>query len=107
MKRHGVTELPESRWTRPEDYLGPWPASGHSGADAGCGTAPQPESPQLLLSTIPFLVLISLLGVLGVAIMFIALPGGHQQPAAVPVAHRELGVAPKGWFQEAQREFHH
>jgi hypothetical protein len=66
----------------------------------------EPESPQLLLSTIPFLALIGLLGILAVAIMFAALPGNHPPPKPAAVAQKELGVAPKGWFQKAEKEFH-
>lgn len=106
MKRHGVTESPESKWTRPEDYLVAMARKRTFRRGRRMRDRTEPESPQLLLSTIPFLMLIGLLGVLAVAIMFLALPGGHPQPTAVPVAHRELGVAPKGWFQKAQREFH-
>jgi hypothetical protein len=58
----------------------------------------------MLLSTVPFLALIGLLAVLGVAIMIIAFPG--SQPVSKPstVAKHEKGVAERGWFQEAQKE---
>ena len=107
MKRQGVTELPESKWTRPEDYLGAMALKRTFRRGRRMRDRTEPESPQLLLSTIPFLALICLLGVLAVAIMFIALPGSQPQPKAAPVAQKEIGVAPKGWFQKAQREFHH
>ena len=70
-------------------------------------TAPSPKSPRLLLSTVPFLGLIALLGVLAVAMMITAFPGGQPREKPAQSARKELGVAPKGWFQEAQREFHH
>jgi len=108
MKRDGLTESPEGRWTRPEDYLGAMArkrtarrmrrrVDGHSELD----------SPRLLLSTVPFMALLGLLGVLAVAIMVIAFPGSQPQPKAPQLAQREQGVAPKGWFQEAQRDFQH
>ncbi len=60
----------------------------------------------MMLSTLPFLVLMGLLAVLAVGIMIIAFPGSQpklrpQQPAA-----REQGRAERGWFQEAQKEMH-
>lgn len=57
-----------------------------------------------MLSTIPFIALIAALGVLSIAIMISAWPW-HEQPSQAkgPPAH-EVGVAPKGWFQEAQKE---
>jgi hypothetical protein len=67
----------------------------------------EPGSPRLLLSTLPFLALIALLGVLAVGIMVTAYPGSQPQPKAAPVIQREQGVAPRGWFQEARRDFHH
>lgn len=66
----------------------------------------QPERPRLLLSTVPFLTLIACLAVLAVAIMVVAFPGAQpQQHLSKPDAH-EKGVAQRGWFQEAQKEFH-
>ncbi|MFL6737305.1 MAG: hypothetical protein ACJ8F4_09650 [Sphingomonas sp.] len=107
MKRQGLTESPDSKWTRPDDYLGAMARKRTFRRGRRIRDRTEPESPQLLLSTIPFLALIGLLGVLAVAIMFIALPGRHPQPKAAPVAHKELGVAPRGWFQEAERDFRH
>jgi hypothetical protein len=105
MKRQGLTESPDSKWTRPEDYLGAMARKRTFRRGRRIRDRTEPESPQLLLSTIPFLALIGLLGVLAVAIMFIALPGSHPQPKAAPVVEKELGVAPKGWFQKAERDF--
>jgi hypothetical protein len=55
---------------------------------------------------LPFLALLGLLGVLAAAIIVAAFPGSQPQQKAPQLAQREQGVAPKGWFQEAQREFH-
>jgi hypothetical protein len=68
------------------------------------GTRTQPESPRLLLSTIPFLALITGLAILGVSIMVAAWPGSQPQLAQRQVP-REQGIAQKGWFQNASREF--
>jgi hypothetical protein len=50
-------------------------------------------------------VLIGALAVLAIGIMIIAFPGAQPQPAPRPAAH-QLGVAAKGWFQAAQKQFH-
>ena len=63
----------------------------------------QPESPRLLLSTLPFIALIAALGLLAVAIMVTAWPGRLERHP--PPRQQEQGVAAKGWFQEAEREF--
>ena len=107
MKRQWLTESPESKWTRPEDYLGAMARKRTFRRGRRMHDRTEPESPQLLLSTIPFLALICLLGVLAVAIMFIVLARRHTQPRAAPVAQKELFIAPKLCFQKAQREFHH
>jgi hypothetical protein len=51
--------------------------------------------------------LMALLAVLTIGIVIAAFPG--SQPVAKPAqeAQQQIGVAPKGWFQKAQREFHH
>jgi hypothetical protein len=64
----------------------------------------QPESPRLLLSTVPFLLLSGLLAVLVVAIAVTAYPGSQPQPKPKEVAAKEQGVAERGWFQDAERE---
>lgn len=107
MKRHEVTESPAGRWTRPEDYLGAMARKRTFRRRFGRRDRTEPESARLLLSTVPFLALLSLLGVLAVAIMVTAFPGNQPIVGAAPVEPREQGVAQKGWFQEAQREFHH
>jgi hypothetical protein len=105
MKRDGVTESPAGRWTRSEDYLGAMARKRtfrrHRRRDRT-----QPEVPQMLLSTVPFLALLLLLGVLAVGIMVAAFPGSQPPEKAPQLAHKEQGFAPRGWLQEAQKEFH-
>jgi uncharacterized protein HemX len=106
MRREGLTESPTGKWTHPEDYLRAM-ARKRSFRRGIPGERTQPEAPRMLLSTVPFLALIALLGVLAVAIMVLAFPGSQPRPQPQQVAQREQGVAAKGWFQEAQRDFHH
>jgi hypothetical protein len=61
--------------------------------------------PRLVLSTIPFAALLAVMAMLMVAIAVAAWPA--SQPAFRPQAQaKELGTAQRGWFQEAQKEFH-
>jgi hypothetical protein len=106
MKRQGVTESPAGRWTRPEDYLGAMARKRSSRRARRSGDRTEPESPRLWLSTLPFLALLVLMAVLAVGIMITAIPGGQPAPKAATVAQKQQGIAAKGWFQEAQKDFH-
>ena len=107
MKNKGELAPPEpQRWTRADDYLGVMArrrTARHRREPRPPRT--QPEAPRLLLSTIPFLALIGALAILAIGIMVAAWPGAQPQHAQHP-AQPEQGVAAKGWFQEAQRDFH-
>jgi hypothetical protein len=107
MKRHGLTESRPGKWTRAEDYLGAMARKRSFRRSIRRDGRTEPEMPRLLLSTLPFLALIALLGVLAVAIMVAAFPGNQPEQKAPQLTQREQGVAPRGWFEEAQKEFHH
>lgn len=105
MKNKGDVAPFESRsWTRPEDYIGALARRRTARKQREPKVRTQPETPRLLLSTLPFLALLAALAVLTVAIMVTAWPGSQPVPRTL-LAQREQGVAAKGWFQEAQREF--
>jgi hypothetical protein len=53
---------------------------------------------------LPFLTLLGLLGVLAIAIAVTAWPGNEPPPRTEPAAAQEQGFAPRGWFQEAEKE---
>ena len=107
MKRQGLTESPAGKWTRPEDYLGAMARKRSFRRERRVGDRTESEGQRMLLSTIPFLALIGLLAVLAVAIMILAFPGAQPQEKPPQIAQKEQGVAARGWFQEAQRQFHH
>jgi hypothetical protein len=94
-------------WTQPDEYLGALARRRAFRRQREPARRTQPEAPQFLLSTLPFLALFAALAVITVGIVLAAWPGAQPQPVAErqPPEH-ELGVAPKGWFQEAQREMH-
>ncbi|HEX3422235.1 MAG TPA: hypothetical protein VHS33_02375 [Sphingomicrobium sp.] len=107
MKRQGVTESPASKWTRPDDYLEALALKRTFRRKRRGHERTEPESPRLLLSTVPFLALLGLLGILAVSIMVAAFPGSQPEAKALPPIAKQRGVAAKGWFEEAQREFQH
>ena len=97
---------PPRAWTRAEDYIGAMARKRTFRRASREEIRTQPERPALLLSTVPFLVLIGLLAILAVAIMVVAFPGAQPQRKPHQVAQHEQGVAQRGWFQEAQKEMH-
>ena len=96
----------DGAWTRPDAYLGALARKRSFRRAREDKRRTQPESPRLLLSTLPFIALMALLAVLVVAIAIIAFPGSQPTPTAKQVAAKEQGVAQRGWFQEAQKQFH-
>jgi len=106
MKNRGELAPSESlNWTRVEHYLVAMARRRTERRRREPKPRTQPEAPRLLLSTLPFMALIMAMAVLAVGIMIIAFPGAQPQRQQRPAA-RQQGVAPKGWFQEAQKQFH-
>ena len=97
---------PEGAWTRPETYVEALVRTRSFRRAHRETPRTQPERPRLMLSTVPFLVLLVLLAVLAVSIMISAFPGSQPIHKPRPPIH-EQGVAQPGWFQEAQKELHH
>ena len=99
----------EHSWTRPEVYFEALARrrTARRKRESGAGARTQPESPRLLLSTLPFIALIAALGLLTIAIMVTAWPGRMQHgPSAIRrLSSTSRASRPKGWFQEAEREF--
>ena len=105
MKNKGELASSDSLgWTRAEDYLSAMARRRTERRKRESKARTQPESPRLLLSTLPFLALIAALAVLAVAIMITAFPGNQPQRRPNASEHQQ-GYAPKGWFQEAEKEF--
>lgn len=105
MKNKGDLAQPESqKWTRPDDYLGAFALRRTARRKRDAPRRTEPETPRLLLSTIPFLALLAAMAILAVGIMIVAWPGGQPQATPRPVAQQQ-GVAAKGWFQEAEKDF--
>ena len=93
-------------WTRIEDYFESMARRRTARRARGLRPRTEPEVPRFSLSTLPFLILICGLAVLAVGIAISAWPGSQPPPKAQAAVRHEQGVAPKGWFQHAQKEFH-
>ena len=106
-RKQELAEPPhQGAWTSPDAYLGAMARKRSFRRAREDKKRTQPESPRLLLSTLPFLALMALLAVLVIAIAVIAFPGAQPTPKTRLVAAKEQGVAERGWFQEAQKQFH-
>ncbi len=95
---------PLRAWTRIEDYLEAL-ARRRTARRKRYGVPQprtEPESPRVLLSTLPFLALMAGLGILAAAIIMAAWPGrSGRRPAPVG---QEQGTAAPGWFEEAKKD---
>jgi hypothetical protein len=95
---------PEERWTHIEAYLGALARRRTARRSRRRKQQTEPEAPSLVLSTLPFAVLIAVLGLLVVAFAVTAWPPsqpGVEQPRP---AERQVGTAPPGWFEKAKKE---
>ena len=100
------TASPSESWTRPDAYFGALARKRSYRKAREDKPRSQPVAPQAWLSTVPFVALLAVLAVLAVAIIFVAFPGSQPVPKADQPAARQQGIAPKGWLQEAQKQFH-
>ncbi len=108
MKNPDLAEPQSGRaWTRIEDYLAPWFLRVRHRRESRLKPRTEPEEPRFLVSTLPFLLLFAGLIVMAIAIALLAFPGAQPQHKPPPPARHEIGTAPKGWFQKAEKEFHH
>lgn len=107
MRKEPLTESRVGQWTRPEDYVMAMAVKRTARRKREPRPRTEPEVPRFSLSTLPFLALLGALALLAVGIMIVAFPGTQPQLKHEQVAAREQGVANRGWFQEAQKEFHH
>jgi hypothetical protein len=91
-------------WTRIDEYV----VSLARARSARRARSPKPrttpEEPRFTLSTLPFLLLMAALLVIMLAVFLVAWPGSRpeRQPQ---LEEREQGVAPRGWLEDAEREF--
>ena len=92
-------------WTRVDDYFEAMARRRTARRARAEQPRTEPEAPLFSLSTLPFLILFCGLAILAIGIAVSAWPGGQPQHKAPAVAQPERGVAAKGWFQDAQKDF--
>ena len=94
---------PAHRWTHIDQYLGGLARRRTARRLRRPQARTQPEVPNLLLSTLPFAALMSVLGVLIVAFAVAAWPG--SAPDVTPkAASSQPGTAAPGWLDQAKRD---
>ncbi|HEX6661984.1 MAG TPA: hypothetical protein VF067_08970 [Sphingomicrobium sp.] len=101
----GLAPVKVRSWTGIDDYFESLARRRSARRSREFRPRTEPESPRFILSTLPFLALFVGLAVLVIGIAIAAWPGSQPPPKPQAVEH-EPGVAPKGWFQEAQKEMH-
>jgi hypothetical protein len=107
MEKPGLSESASAKWTHPDEYVAAMARKRTARRTReGNSRRTQPEAPSLWLSTLPYVALIAVLAVLTVAIALVAFPGSQPPPRQPRLVVAEPGVAQKGWFEHAEREFH-
>jgi hypothetical protein len=107
MEKTRLSESPAGKWTQPDEYVVAMARKRTARRGRETQRRSQPENPRFWLSTLPYLALIGGIAVLMVAIAIAAFPGSQpEHEVLAQTAKHQAGTAPKGWFQEAQREFH-
>ena len=101
-----ASPAPGDSWTRPDAYIGAMARKRSYRRAREEGPRSQPATPRPWLSTIPFAAVLAVLAVLAVAIILLAFPGSQPAPRSQGPAAREQGVAQRGWFQDAKKQFH-
>jgi hypothetical protein len=109
VKKERLAPPPETRqWTSIDDYVAALARrrTARQGRERKQRRRTEPEMPRFVLSTLPFLALIAALAVLAVAMMIVAYPGSQPKPRPPQMTEREPGTAPRGWLEEAEKQFH-
>ena len=97
---------PGASWTGPDAYIGALARKRRYRHAREGEPRSRPPTPPAGLSAVPLAAILAVLAVLVVAITITAFPGSQPPPRPRPPAVHEQGVAPRGWFQEAQKEMH-
>jgi hypothetical protein len=105
VKKDDLTDRSDrtAAWTRVDDYLGALLQRSRSRRSRREVPRTEPQDPKLLLSTLPFLLLIVALMLLVVAIAWLAWPGRERSRPPVS-AKREIGTAAPGWLERSKKD---
>ncbi len=105
MSKHDIARPTAQRWTRIDDYAAGLARARNARRPRRKLVRTEPESPALILSTLPFAALIAVFAVLTVVFAIAAWPGRELPKPQIQAEQHELGTAPRGWFDEAKKEF--
>ena len=94
---------PAQRWTGIDQYLNGLARRRTARRLRRPRARTQPEAPNLLLSTLPFAALISVLGMLIIVFAIAAWPGSAPRKTP-PAPSVQDGTAAPGWLQEAKKD---
>jgi hypothetical protein len=94
------------RWTGADAYVAALARKRTARRSRESDPGSQHEAPRFPVSMLPFVALMIMLAVLAVATIIIAFPGRQPRPKARQAEAHELGYAPKGWLEEAEKQFH-
>jgi hypothetical protein len=93
-------------WTRADDYVAALARRRTARRSREANPGNQREATRFPVSMVPFIALMIVLAVLVIATIILAFPGSQPPPRPKPRADHEQGYAPRGWLQEAKKEFH-
>ena len=95
-----------SNWTHPDDYIAALARKRTARKSRDPNPKNQHEASRFPVHMLPFVALMILLAVLVIATILTAFPGSQPEQKAKQMASHEQGYAPKGWLNEAEKEFH-
>jgi len=95
---------PGERWTHIEAYLGGLARRRTARGTRFPSTPPTFQGRSLILSTLPFAILIAMLGMMAVVFAIDAWPSPTPEDLAPRQVERKQGTAPPGWFDEARKD---
>ena len=93
-----------SDWTQPDDYVAALARKRTARKSRDPNPKNQHEASRFPVHMLPFVALMIVLAVLVIATILTAFSG--PEPKAKQLASHEQGYAPKGWMNEAEKEFH-
>lgn len=93
-------------WTQPDEYVAALARKRTARKSRRPDPKNQHEASRFPIHMLPFVALMLMFAILVIATVLIAFPGNPPTPKPRQLAGHEKGYAPKGWLEEAERQFH-
>ena len=93
-------------WTQPDHYVASLARKRAARKSREPSPQSQHEASRFPVSMLPFVALMAVFAILVVATILVAFPGNQPELRAKRPSAPERGYAPKGWLQEAEKQFH-